>query len=395
MRSVIGVAVSERTSFFALAPDTFDERLATLGLGEAQKKHLRRAVYVDGVHEFCAIEGLSRPVRDMLSEVFSLDRPRILRDLRSRDGTRKWLVEADPTTRGAVETVFIPRDHHGSLCVSSQVGCALACSFCRTATQKLERNLRAEEIVGQMMLAGDELGDWQHPRSERRLTNIVMMGMGEPLLNYPAVANALKIAMDPEGLAISRRRIVLSTAGIVPMIERCGRELGVELAVSLHAVDNALRDHLVPINRKWPIAELLDAVRGYLRWRKSRHILFEYVMLEGINDSDADARELTRLLRGIPSKVNLIPFNPWQRDNVRDGGGIPHQGTSGLRGRDANAELEGYRPSAPARIASFQAIIRAAGIACPIRKARGQDILAACGQLKASSKLIARQCESA
>jgi 23S rRNA (adenine2503-C2)-methyltransferase len=245
------------------------------------------------------------------------------------------------------------------LCVSSQVGCTLSCTFCHTGTQRLVRNLTAAEIVAQIMIARDALGEWPSPRSDRQVTNIVLMGMGEPLFNYDNVAGALKIIMDPEGLSISRRKITLSTAGVVPAIRRCGAELAVNLAVSLHAVRDDIRDRLVPLNRKYPIAELLDACRGYPGASNARRITFEYVMLKGVNDSPADARELVHLLAGIPAKVNLIPFNPWP--------GAP------------------FECSSEAAIAAFSDIVFAAGYSAPVRTPRGRDILAACGQLKSTS----------
>lgn len=331
----------------------FDRLLAQHGINAAQAARVWRAIYIDGVRCFDTIPELGRRAKSTLSSAFSLARPEVHQAQRSIDGTRKWLIAAGEGTQ--VETVFIPHDTQGSLCVSSQVGCTLRCSFCRTGTQPLMKNLTAGEIVTQIMVARDRLSDWSHARERRVVSSVVMMGMGEPLYNYPAVATALKIAMDSEGLGLSKRRIVLSTSGVVPFIERCGHELGVELAISLHAVDDALRDELVPINRKWPIATLLDAVRRYPSLRNTRRVLFEYVMLRGVNDSDAEARQLTRLLRGIPAKVNVIPFNPWPGS--------------------------AYLSSSPQRIDAFVDIVRSAGIACPIRETRGRDILAACGQL--------------
>jgi 23S rRNA (adenine2503-C2)-methyltransferase len=265
-----------------------------------------------------------------------------------------------------VETVYIPEEGRGTLCVSSQVGCTLSCTFCHTGTQRLVRNLTAAEIVAQIMVTRDALGEWPSPRSDRQVTNIVLMGMGEPLFNYDNVAEALKIIMDPEGLSISRRKITLSTAGVVPAIRRCGAELAVNLAVSLHAVRDEIRDRLVPLNRKYPIAELLDACRSYPGASNARRITFEYVMLNGVNDSLADARELVRLLAGIPAKVNLIPFNPWP--------GAP------------------FECSSEPAIAAFSDIVFAAGYSAPVRTPRGRDILAACGQLKSDTeKLSARE----
>jgi 23S rRNA (adenine2503-C2)-methyltransferase len=296
-------------------------------------------------------------LREGLAERCRIERPKIVADQASVDGTRKWLLRfADGRE---VETVYIPEADRGALCVSTQVGCSLTCSFCHTGTMPLVRNLRADEIVAQVLVARDALGEWPTPSGARRLSHIVVMGMGEPLLNYEQTARALRIAMDPDGLAFARRKITLSTSGIAPKIEVCGRELGVGLALSLHAVRDALRDQLVPINRKWNIAALLEACRAYAR-HADRAITFEYVMLDGVNDADADARELVRLIRGIPAKVNLIPFNPWP--------GAP------------------YACSPPARIAAFAAIVSRAGYPAPVRAPRGSDILAACGQLKTASE---------
>jgi len=259
--------------------------------------------------------------------------------------------------------VYIPEPERGTLCISTQVGCSLTCSFCHTGTMPLVRNLKAAEIVAQILVARDALHEWPTPSAPRRLSHIVVMGMGEPLLNYQETAQALRIAMDPDGLAVPRRRITLSTSGVVPRIEQCGRDLGVGLAVSLHAVRDELRNELVPINRKWNIADVLNACRNYAG--PDRRITFEYVMLDGVNDSSADARELVRLIRGIPAKVNLIPFNPWP--------GAP------------------YACSPPERIAAFARIVTRAGYAAPVRTPRGQDILAACGQLKTAAERRARR----
>jgi 23S rRNA (adenine2503-C2)-methyltransferase len=300
---------------------------------------------------------LAKPLRDQLAARYLLNRPAISRALSSVDGTRKWLLRfADGEE---VETVHIPEEDRGTLCVSSQVGCTLTCSFCHTGTQRLVRNLGSEEIVGQVMVARDALGEWPSPQDDRQVTNIVLMGMGEPLYNYENVATALKIIMDPEGVSISRRKITLSTSGVAPMIQRCGAELAVNLAISLHAVRDDIRDHLVPLNRKYPIAALLDACRSYPGATNARRITFEYVMLKGINDSLSDARELVRLLAGIPAKVNLIPFNPWP--------GAP------------------FECSSDAAIKAFSDIVFAAGYSAPVRTPRGRDILAACGQLKSAS----------
>ena len=277
----------------------------------------------------------------------------------STDGTRKWLFRFRDDQQ--VETVYIPDDDRGALCISTQVGCTLSCTFCHTGTQKLVRNLGVAEIVGQFMAARDSCGEWPTPTDEgRRLSNIVVMGMGEPLYNYENLAAALTIIMDHEGIALSRRRITLSTSGVVPMMDLCGQELGVNLAVSLHATNDALRDEIVPLNRKYPIAELLAACRRYPGASNARRITFEYVMLRGVNDSIAEAHELVRLLEGIPAKVNLIPFNPWP--------GSP------------------YRTSTPEALRAFAEVLNAAGYSSPIRRPRGRDILAACGQLKTESE---------
>ena len=314
-------------------------------------------IYNRGAIDFGVMTSLSKPFRERLSARYELSRPAVSRSLVSTDGTRKWLLRFPDGEE--VETVHIPEEDRGTLCVSSQVGCTLTCSFCHTGTQRLVRNLTAEEIVGQVMIARDALGEWPSPQDDRQVTNIVLMGMGEPLYNYDNVAAALKIVMDPEGLSISRRKITLSTSGVVPMIHRCGAELAVNLAVSLHAVRDDIRDRLVPLNRKYPIAELLEACRTYPGSSNARRITFEYAMLKGVNDSPSDARALVRLLAGIPAKVNLIPFNSWP--------GAP------------------YECSSHAAIKAFSDIVFAAGYSAPVRTPRGRDILAACGQLKSAS----------
>src|SRR5215472_11937222 len=331
--------------------------LAGIGAPAFRARQLWHWIYHRGATEFAAMTSLAKPLREKLAARYELSRPATSRCLTSIDGTRKWLLRF--TDGEEVETVHIPEEDRGTLCVSSQVGCTLTCSFCHTGTQRLVRNLTAEEIVAQVMIARDALGEWPSPQDERQVTNLVLMGMGGPLFNYENVAAALKIVMDPEGLSISRRKITLSTSGVVPMIRRCGAELAVNLAVSLHAVRDDIRDRLVPLNRKYPIAELLDACRSYPGASNARRITFEYVMLRGINDSPSDARELVRLLAGIPAKVNLIPFNPWP--------GAP------------------YECSSDAAIKAFSDIVFAAGYSAPVRTPRGRDILAACGQLKSAS----------
>ena len=336
--------------------------LAEMGEPRFRSDQLFQWVYNRGVTDFDAMTNMAKPLRTALAERFSISRPAISRDLDSIDGTHKWLIKL--ADGNEVETVHIPEQDRGTLCVSSQIGCTLSCKFCYTGTQRLVRNLGPMEIVGQIMLARDHLGEWptaeQRTIYERKLSNIVMMGMGEPLYNYENVAAALKIVMDGEGIAISRRRITLSTAGVVPMIRRCGEELGVGLAVSLHAVRDDLRDQIVPLNRKYPLGELLAACRDYPGARNARRITFEYVMLADVNDSPADARELVRLIAGIPAKVNLIPFNAWP--------GAP------------------FERSSDDAIEHFAEIVRSAGYPSPVRTPRGEDIMAACGQLKSASE---------
>jgi 23S rRNA (adenine2503-C2)-methyltransferase len=336
--------------------------MAQFGAEPFRASQLWHWIYHRGVTDFTAMTSLSKPFREKLAARYELLRPTVAHALTSLDGTRKWLLRFCDGEE--IETVHIPDEYRGTLCVSSQVGCTLSCSFCHTGTQRLVRNLAPEEIVGQVMIARDILGEWPSPQDDRQVTNIVLMGMGEPLYNYENVSAALKIIMDPEGLSISRRKITLSTAGVVPLIRRCGAELAVNLAVSLHAVRDDVRNRLVPLNRKYPIAELLDACRTYPGAKNARRITFEYVMLKGVNDSAADARELVRLLAGIPAKVNLIPFNPWP--------GAP------------------YQCSSDETIASFSDIVFAAGYSAPVRTPRGRDILAACGQLKSASVRLRR-----
>jgi len=337
---------------------------ALLAAGEEPKKVRMRAnqlfhwIYHRGAQTFDEMTSISKVWRADLDKQFRIGRPEVSNLQLSEDGTRKWLMRFPDGHE--VETVHIPEEDRGALCVSSQVGCTLTCSFCHTGTMKLVRNLTASEIVQQMLVARDTIGEWPTPFGERMISNIVMMGMGEPLLNYENVAQALKVIMDGEGVSISKRRITLSTSGVVPMIERCGRELEVNLAISLHAVRDDLRDVLVPINRKHPIEELLDACRRYPAATNARRITWEYVMLDGVNDTPAEARELVRLIRGIPSKVNLIPFKPWP--------GAP------------------YECSKPEAIEKFAKIVNDAGYSSPVRTPRGQDIMAACGQLKSASE---------
>jgi 23S rRNA (adenine2503-C2)-methyltransferase len=351
-----------RRNLVGLGREALAAEMAEFGAAPFRARQLWHWIYRRGVTDFAAMTSLSKPFRDELAARYVLQRPVISRALASVDGTRKWLLRfADGEE---VETVHIPEEERGTLCVSSQVGCTLTCSFCHTGTQRLVRNLASEEIVAQVMIARDALGEWPSPQDDRQVTNIVLMGMGEPLYNYENVAAALRIVMDGEGLSISRRKITLSTAGVVPMIRRCGAELAVNLAVSLHAVRDDIRDRLVPLNRKYPIAELLEACRSYPGASNARRITFEYVMLKGVNDSPSDARELVRLVAGIPAKVNLIPFNPWPS--------AP------------------YECSSDAAIKAFSDIVFAAGYSAPVRTPRGRDILAACGQLKSASVRLRR-----
>jgi len=337
-----------------------EAELATLGAERFRARQLWHWIYNRGAMSFEAMTTLAKPFRAALAERYTLARPETVKAQHSIDGTRKWLIKL--ADGNLVESVHIPEEDRGALCVSSQVGCTLTCKFCHTGTMKLVRNLDAGEIVGQLMLARDAIGEWPSPEDGRMISNIVMMGMGEPLYNYDNVAKALRIMMDGDGIAISRRKITLSTSGVVPQIRRCGEELRVNLAVSLHAVRDELRDLIVPLNKKYPIAELLDACRDYALLNPNRRITFEYVMLKGINDTLTDARELVRLIRGIPSKVNLIPFNPWP--------GAP------------------YECSDDATIKAFADIVMAAGYHAPVRTPRGRDISAACGQLKSESKKL-------
>ncbi|MSO93974.1 MAG: 23S rRNA (adenine(2503)-C(2))-methyltransferase RlmN [Rhodospirillales bacterium] len=336
--------------------------LEAIGEEPFRARQLWHWMYWRGETDFARMTTLAKGLRERLAAHFRIARPAIKIEQTSADRTRKWLLRFEDGNEA--ETVFIPEDDRGALCISSQVGCTLTCKFCHTGTQKLVRNLTAAEIVGQMMVARDSYGEWPAPKSERMLSNIVMMGMGEPLFNFDNVAKALAIVMDGEGLSVSKRKITLSTAGVVPMIPRVGAELGVNLAVSLHAVRDELRDILVPINKKYPIAELMKACRDYPGANNARRITFEYVMLKDVNDSPSDAHELVRLVRGIPAKVNLIPFNAWPR--------AP------------------YQCSTTEAIDRFQKIVNDAGYSAPVRTPRGRDIMAACGQLRSESVRLGR-----
>ncbi len=350
-----------------LTRDQLRQALIDAGTPEKQAKmrtgQIWQWIYQKGVRDFGSMTNLAKDYRSFLADRFVIEVPEIVSRQVSADGTRKYLVRI--AGGHEVETVYIPEEDRGTLCISSQVGCTLTCSFCHTGTQKLVRNLTAGEIVGQVMLARDDLGEWpkpgRNPKDETRLlSNIVLMGMGEPLYNFENVRDAMKIAMDPEGISLSRRRITLSTSGVVPEIARTAQEIGCLLAVSFHATTDEVRDRLVPINKKWNIATLLDALRDYPKVSNSERITFEYVMLKGVNDSDEDAYRLLELIKGIPAKVNLIPFNEWP--------GAP------------------YERSSNNRIRAFANIIYQAGYAAPIRTPRGEDILAACGQLKSATE---------
>jgi len=348
-------------SLIGLSAAELAASLVSLGLepkaARMRARQLWNWVYVHGQRDFSTMTNLAKDFRALMADKMSLTRPEIVTEQISEDGTRKWLLKTAPGIE--FETVFIPEEDRGTLCVSSQVGCTLTCRFCHTGTQKLVRNLTPFEIVGQVMIARDALKDWPSTKENRRITNVVMMGMGEPLYNFDNVKASLLIVADGDGLALSKRRITLSTAGVVPMIERAGNEIGSALAVSLHAARDEVRDVIVPLNKKYPIAELMAACRTYPGVSNARRITFEYVMLKGVNDSLADARALVKLLSGIPAKINLIPFNPWP--------GAP------------------YECSEWSVIEKFAEVVNRAGYASPVRTPRGRDIMAACGQLKSAS----------
>jgi 23S rRNA (adenine2503-C2)-methyltransferase len=371
----------EPRSLIGLSRSALADALGEAGVPEAQRRmrsgQLWHWLYLRGITDFSAMSNVSKDLRRRLEERFTLHRPEIVSEQVSSDGTRKWLLRFPPRGAGRpveAETVYIPEEGRGTLCVSSQVGCTLTCSFCHTGTQRMVRNLTAEEIVGQILVARDRLGDFPDaetpqgaivPSEGRLVSNVVMMGMGEPLYNFDNVKEALLIAADGDGIALSKRRITLSTSGVVPMIPKTGAEIGVMLAISLHAVRDDLRNELVPINRKYPIAELMEACRAYPGLSNARRITFEYVMLKDVNDSLAEAKDLVRLLKGIPAKINLIPFNPWP--------GAP------------------YECSDWERIEAFAEVVNRAGYASPIRTPRGRDILAACGQLKSASERMRKR----
>ncbi|HLS19515.1 MAG TPA: 23S rRNA (adenine(2503)-C(2))-methyltransferase RlmN [Paracoccaceae bacterium] len=359
-----------RPALIGLSRDEMAKALSGIGVTERQiamrTGQLWQWLYQRGVSDFDEMTNLSKGFRTDLAAAFDIERPELVTRQISEDGTRKYLLRI--AGGHEVEAVYIPEESRGTLCISSQVGCTLTCPFCHTGTQKLVRNLTAAEIVGQILVCRDDLGEWPKPgerpaeseRGRRLLSNIVLMGMGEPLYNFDSVRDAMLIAMDNEGLSLSRRRITLSTSGMVPNITRWGEEAATMLAISLHATTDELRNELVPINRKWPLSDLLAALRAYPRLSNAERITFEYVMLKDVNDSDQDARQLIRLIAGIPAKINLIPFNSWP--------GAP------------------YERSDWERIEAFADIVNRAGYASPIRTPRGQDILAACGQLKSATE---------
>ena len=357
---------SARPSLVGLPRPALEAALVSAGVGAKEARMRTRQIwgwlYRRGVTDPAEMSDLAKSFRAFLSETFDFARPEIVTRQVSEDGTRKYLLRV--AGGHELEAVYIPEEDRGTLCVSSQVGCTLTCPFCHTGTQKLVRNLTAAEIVGQILVCRDDLGEWPvagaRPPEGRLLSNIVLMGMGEPLYNFEGVRDAMLVAMDAEGLALSRRRITLSTSGVVPMIPRWGAEAGTLLAISLHATTDDQRDVLVPLNRKYKLAELFEAIRAYPRLSNAERVTFEYVMLDGVNDSDADAKRLLKLIAGIPSKINLIPFNAWP--------GAP------------------YRRSSWERIEAFAEIVNRAGYASPIRTPRGQDILAACGQLKSATE---------
>jgi 23S rRNA (adenine2503-C2)-methyltransferase len=366
-----------RVTLMGLSREDLAAILERVGVPEKQRKMRMRQlwhwIYQRGVFDFADMTDVSKELRAKLEDVFVIGRPEVVTEQISSDGTRKWLLRLAPDEKGArheVETVYIPEEDRGTLCISSQVGCTLTCSFCHTGTQKLVRNLTAGEIVGQIMLARDKIKDWpdditanpKPPSSGRYITNVVLMGMGEPLYNFDNVKTAINIAADGEGLSLSKRRITLSTSGVVPEIVRAGAEIGSALAISLHGTTDEIRNKLVPLNKKYPIAELLEACRNYPGVSNAKRITFEYVMLKDVNDTVADAKRLVKLLSGIPAKVNLIPFNPWP-------------GTA-------------YVCSEWDTIENFAEILNNAGYASPVRTPRGRDIMAACGQLKSESMKV-------
>lgn len=347
-----------RRDLVGMSREELKHELESIGEKPFRAKQVWHWIYHQGVTDFTKMSSIAKPLQQKLAEHFIIDRPYVATQQTSTDDTRKFLFRFRDGQEA--ETVYIPdrREDRGAVCLSSQVGCTLSCKFCHTGTQALTRNLGAPEIVGQFMATRDSYGEWPSPSggTPRLLSTIVLMGMGEPLYNYANIAKAMKIIMDDEGIGLSRRRITLSTSGVIPLMDQCGAELGINLAISLHAVRDDLRNELIPLNRKYPIKELIAACKRYPAANNSRRITFEYIMLKGINDSEADAKELVRLISGLPAKVNLIPFNPWPGSQ--------------------------FQPTEKSQLDKFASIIMKAGYASPIRTPRGQDILAACGQLK-------------
>ena len=346
-----------KTNLLGLTKAEIKSLLNKINLPNFRASQIWNWIYRSGTIDFNEMTNISKELRSLLSKNFNIWRPKISSTHQSQDGTIKWLLKLDDGNE--VETVWIPDEERGTLCISSQVGCTLTCKFCHTGTQRLVRNLSSSEIVGQVMLAMDQLKDWPSASENRLLTSIVLMGMGEPLFNYDNVKKAIEIIMDHSGISLSRRRITLSTSGIVPEIKKCGDDLGVNLAISLHATNDNLRNELVPINKKYDIKQLLEAVRSYARISNARRVTWEYVMLKGVNDTAQDAKNLVKLIKGIPSKINLIPFNEWP--------------------------CSPYECSEEDSINNFAKIIMKAGYASPIRTPRGRDVMAACGQLKSLS----------
>lgn len=352
----------EPKSLIGLSKPELIDALSKYDIAKFRANQVWNWIYFQGIKSFEEMTNLPKTLRDQLTANFVFERPQISHHQKSVDGTQKWLLKFQDGQE--IETVFIPEEHRGTLCISSQVGCTLTCKFCHTGTQLLVRNLTPEEIIFQVMVARDILEDWPTKTQGRKLTNIVLMGMGEPLYNYDNVAKALKILMDEDGTSFSKKRITLSTSGVVPMIEQCGKELGVNLAISLHGTNDTLRTSIIPLNNKYPLKELMDVCRNYPGTEKGNKITFEYVMLKDVNDSNQNAQELIKLIKGIPSKINIIPFNSWPGS--------------------------GFERSPLARIKEFCSILEKAGYMAPIRKPRGEDILAACGQLKSESKRIVK-----
>ena len=354
---------NHKIELIGLSKEKLKDQLLNIGLPEFRLSQIWSWIYRFGLTEFKEMKNLSKPLREDLDKIFKINRLEISKEFISKDGTVKWLIRLQDGNE--IETVWIPDQGRGTLCISSQVGCTLTCKFCHTGTQRLVRNLLPSEIVGQVMIAMDYLSDWPSSRENRLLSNIVLMGMGEPLFNYENVKNSIKIIMDASGISLSRRRITLSTSGIVPEIKKCGEDLGVNLAISLHATNDELRNELVPINKKYNLKSLIKSVKEYSTISNSRRVTWEYVMLNGINDSLMDAKNLIKLISGIPSKVNLIPFNEWP--------------------------LAPYECSKKQDIDKFAKVLQKAGYASPIRTPRGRDVMAACGQLKSISKKLPKK----